>query len=304
MIHVLGAGSLGLLWAARLARAGSNCRLILRDAAALDAWRARHQLIRLTDANRQADIKVAAELASAGEPIRILILATKAYSAEEALASVVHRLVPGAHILMLQNGLGSQQAASRSCPQQRIFYASVTDGAWVSSPGQVVWAGKGINRIGDPAGGAAPGWLNELDAADIGWQWEPDIQQALWQKLAINCAINPFTVLYDCPNGEVARHAGARLEALISELHELLAHHGAALNPDQLRRTVHQVINNTAANSSSMRQDVHAGRRTEIDFILGYAIRQARQAGLAVPTLEQLYSDLQNHLVEQGLPPD
>ncbi len=33
--HVLGAGSLGTLWATRLARAGVPVRLILRDAARL-----------------------------------------------------------------------------------------------------------------------------------------------------------------------------------------------------------------------------------------------------------------------------
>ena len=34
--HILGAGSLGTLWAARLARAGLPVRLILRDAGAPD----------------------------------------------------------------------------------------------------------------------------------------------------------------------------------------------------------------------------------------------------------------------------
>lgn len=268
MFHVLGAGSLGLLWAARLARAGKPCRLILRHKSALDAWQDRRQLIGLTDGAKHANIEVSAELASAGDAIDILIVATKAYSAQAALMNVAPRLKPGAQILMLQNGLGSQQAASLSCPAQRVLYTSVTDGAWVSGPGQVVWAGKGVNRIGDPAGGSAPSWLNDLNAAEIACQWTPDIEQVLWQKLAINCAINPFTVLYDCRNGEVPRHAGARLDQLIPELHRLLTHNGCPLALEELSTVIQQVISNTAANSSSMRQDVHAGRRTEIDFIL------------------------------------
>jgi len=36
--HVLGAGSLGTLWATRLARAGLPVRLILRDQARLQAY--------------------------------------------------------------------------------------------------------------------------------------------------------------------------------------------------------------------------------------------------------------------------
>lgn len=304
MFHVLGAGSLGLLWAARLARAGKPCRLILRHKSALDAWQDRRQLIGLTDGAKHANIEVSAELASAGDAIDILIVATKAYSAQAALMNVAPRLKPGAQILMLQNGLGSQQAASLSCPAQRVLYTSVTDGAWVSGPGQVVWAGKGVNRIGDPAGGSAPSWLNDLNAAEIACQWTPDIEQVLWQKLAINCAINPFTVLYDCRNGEVPRHAGARLDQLIPELHRLLTHNGCPLALEELSTVIQQVISNTAANSSSMRQDVHAGRRTEIDFILGYAVRQAHAANLKLPILGQLYTDLRNRLISLGLPAD
>ncbi|WP_256663721.1 2-dehydropantoate 2-reductase [Pseudomonas sp. gcc21] len=304
MIHLLGAGSLGLLWAARLARADKPCRLILRDAAALNAWQTRHQMVGLTDGAQHYELKVPAELATAGELIDLLIVATKAYSAQTALASVAPRLKPGAQILMLQNGLGSQQAARQAYPAQRVLYASVTDGALIASPAQVVWAGKGVNRIGDPAGGAAPSWLVDLNAAAIESQWEPDIEQVLWQKLAINCAINPFTVLYDCPNGEVPLHAGAQLDQLIPELQQLLAVYSARVELDQLETTIRQVINSTAANSSSMRQDVHNGRRTEIDFILGYAVRQARKAGLQLPTLERLHTNLRTRLIALGLPPD
>ncbi|WP_329606316.1 2-dehydropantoate 2-reductase N-terminal domain-containing protein, partial [Pseudomonas syringae] len=39
--HVLGAGSLGSLWAARLSRAGLPVRLILRDADRLAAYHAK-----------------------------------------------------------------------------------------------------------------------------------------------------------------------------------------------------------------------------------------------------------------------
>ncbi|WP_150300797.1 2-dehydropantoate 2-reductase [Pseudomonas profundi] len=304
MIHLIGAGGLGLLWAARLARAGMPCRLILRDTAALNAWQNRHQLVGLTEGTRHFDIEVPAEVASTGEPIAFLIVATKAYSAQAALASVAPRLKSGAQILMLQNGLGSQQAASQTYPAQRVLYASVTDGAWVASPAQVVWAGKGINRIGDPFGGEAPSWLENLNAATIASQWVTDIEQVLWQKLAINCAINPFTVLYDCPNGEVPLHAGVLLDQLIPELHQLLACYGARIDLEHLDATIRQVINSTAANSSSMRQDVHNNRRTEIDFILGYAVRQARSADLQLPTLERLYTDLRSRLVALGLPPD
>jgi 2-dehydropantoate 2-reductase len=49
-----------------------------------------------------------------------------------------------------------------------------------------------------------------------------------------------------------------------------------------------RVIAATAANRSSMLQDVAAGRRTEIDYITGYLVRAARHHGVAAPHNEAL----------------
>ena len=124
----------------------------------------------------------------------------------------------------------------------------------------------------------------------------------LWLKLAINCAINPFTALHDCPNGEVIERAGPAFAPLLAELHALLVSQGVQRPLAQLQQQILDVIQATAANSSSMRQDVRAGRRTEVDFILGHACRTARQAGLQTPTLDALHQQLRCHLAELGLP--
>ena len=53
---------------------------------------------------------------------------------------------------------------------------------------------------------------------------------------------------------------------------------------------VFSVAEKTAANTSSMLQDVLHGRSTEIEAINGYIVRQGRNNGIAVPVNEALYS--------------
>lgn len=230
-LHILGAGSLGLLLAARCTLAGVPCQLILRTREAVCAWRQRDNLLLLEQQGQSTPLKVAGELADeSAQPIRLLVVATKAWAVADALDSVVHRLTPDSQILLLQNGLGSQQAVSRRLPDHRVLYASVTDGAWLRSPNQVVWAGSGQTLIGDPAAGPAPDWLQRLTRAGIDWRWESDILPVLWLKLAVNCAINPLSALHDCPNGEVPERAGAIFEPLLAELHALLSSEGVSLS--------------------------------------------------------------------------
>lgn len=301
---ILGAGSLGLLWAGRLASAGHEVCLLLRTPQALQHWQANGNALVFEQDGQRRELAIPAQLHSTADPMDCLIVATKAHAVPGALGSVHHLLPPGSSVLMLQNGLGSQQYARDLCAQSQVLYASVTDGAWMPAPGHVIWAGQGTTRIGDASGGACPAWLQALPGTVIDWAWEPDIGRVLWQKLAINCAINPFTVLFDCPNGQVPECAGAQLEALLGELQALLLGEGYQKQAAELPCVVADVIRRTALNSSSMRQDVHAGRRTEIDYILGYACRAAARQGLEAPALQALHDAMKTHLAMLGLPTD
>lgn len=303
-LHILGGGSLGLLWAARCAQAGIDCRLILRTPQAVAEWQARDNHLLLEQHGQLSQLQVPCELAAAPSPITRLVVATKAWATAEAMNSLAPRLQPDSQLLLLQNGLGSQQGVSARFPAMRVLYGSVTDGAWKRSVNHVVWAGVGRTLIGDPLQQPAPAWLRTLSKADISWQWEPDILAVLWKKLAINCAINPFTALHDCANGEVPARAGPAFAPLLAEMHALLVSQGVQLALAELQQQVLDVIQATAANSSSMRQDLRAGRRTEVDFILGYACRTAQQARLDTPTLDALYQQLRDHLGKRGLPQD
>lgn len=301
MLHILGAGSLGLLWAARLIQAGLPVTLLVRDTAARQHWQQTGDQMTLEYQGQHHQIPVHIETPdSHTSPIQHLIVATKSHASLQAVQRLQPRLCADASILLLQNGLGSQQQISALLSQQ-VLYASVTDGAWRRTPCHVVWAGKGVTQIGDPRGLPFPNWLSALPGDCIDWQWQADILQVLWVKLAINCAINPYTVLHDCRNGDVPQHARAELPLLISELQQLLRAQNLEIEPDALSERIHAVIQATANNSSSMRQDVHAGRPTEIDYITGFACNSAMAAGLHLPVLMSLHTRLKTHLATLGL---
>ncbi len=298
--HVLGAGSLGILWAVRLARAGLPVQLILRDSQRLAAYRTVGGL-RLVEAGTEQLHPIPAEDAGACLPIQRLLLACKAYDALPAVERLTARLGPGSEIILLQNGLGSQEAVAARLPGRRCLLASTTEGAFCDGEFRAVFAGRGHTWLGGSE--PPPAWLDELAAAGIAHSWSEEIHTRLWRKLALNCAINPLSVLYDCRNGGLREHAG-ELEALCLELAELLHGCGQSGAAEGLQDEVERVIRATAANYSSMHQDVTRGRRTEIAYLLGHACRTAKSRKLNLPRLEALYLRLQQHLAAHGLPID
>ncbi|WP_437883498.1 putative 2-dehydropantoate 2-reductase [Pseudomonas sp. LRF_L74] len=298
--HILGAGSLGGLWAVRLARAAVPVRLILRDSAKLAGYRAGGGLTLVEDGHAHL-YPIAAETATASTPINHLLLACKAYDAEEAAASLAPRLGSDARIILLQNGLGSQEAVARRLPRADCILASSTEGAYRDGPFRVVAAGKGTTWLGRSQSSPAPAWLDDLHRAGIPHAWTADIDARLWRKLAFNCAINPLTVLHDCANGELRAHT-LEVAGLCEELAELLGHCGHPCDVPALIEEVMAVIDGTAPNFSSMLQDARARRRTEISFLIGYACQQAQANGLALPRLAALHQRLSEHLRQRGLP--
>ena len=301
--HVLGAGSLGTLWAARLARAGLPVRLLLRDARSLSAYR-RHGGLRFYEAQRCSYLPLPAETLDGDAPIERLLLACKAYDAEAAIARLRPRLGADSTVLLLQNGLGSQAAVAAQLPQTRCILLSSTEGAFRPRPFEVRFAGQGQNWLGDPLRPtAAPAWLDDLTRAGIPQQWSPDIESRLWRKLALNCAINPLTVLHNCRNGGLLQHLD-EVGALCAELSRLLEGAAPAGAATGLEDEVRRVIEATADNYSSMQQDVSRGQRTEIHYLLGHACREAERLQLALPRLQQLAERLRGHLRQLGLPED
>ncbi|KTC63431.1 2-dehydropantoate 2-reductase [Pseudomonas fluorescens ABAC62] len=300
--HILGAGSLGTLWATRLARAGIPVRLILRDEARLASYQSGKGLT-LVERGIEHTYPVIGETPDSPGPIHRLLVACKAYDAQSAVAQLQQRLVPNAELILLQNGLGSQDAVATHLPQSRCIFASSTEGAFRDGDWRVVFAGHGYTWLGETSHPTPPLWLDDLRVAGIPHEWSVDILARLWRKLALNCAINPLTVLYQCRNGQLQDHR-CEVATLCAELGELLECCGQPDAALDLHHEVERVIQATAANYSSMYQDVANKRRTEISYLLGYACQAAARHQLNLPHLQQLQVRLIDALVARGLPRD
>lgn len=295
---------MGCLWAARLQLAGEDVRLILRPRRLAEFRSAGNRML-FTDLHQQEhQLTVPAETADTTQPVQQLILACKAYSAAAAVAGIRHRLAAGSQVILLQNGIGSQQEVSNILPQADILLASSTEGAWLADSFRCTHAGQGQTLLGNLTGtGPAPSWLARLNNAGIPCQWHTDINTVLWRKLAINCMINPLTVIHGCRNGELRQHL-PHIRQLADELQRLLQAAGHPSVAQNLFAVANQVITDTANNTSSMLQDVQQGRRTEISYITGFAVQQCAALGVPHPQLLSLHRTLQERLVKLGLPPD
>ncbi len=95
-------------------------------------------------------------------PTNRLIVCTKAQDSLSALNSVKPHLADNCRILLLQNGMGSQQIIRDALPTQTIWAGSSNDGAYLSAPFEVCHAGQGQNWIGPLRGHQCEQGFNDL----------------------------------------------------------------------------------------------------------------------------------------------
>ncbi|MGY0603050.1 MAG: ketopantoate reductase family protein, partial [Paraglaciecola chathamensis] len=132
-----------------------------------------------------------------------------------------------------------------------------------------------------------------LDTLLAPCSWQQNKEQALWDKLAINAAINPLTAIYKVKNGQLIE---AKYQAMIKDICAETAAVMSALgflgSEEQLYQKVLDVAQATSENYSSMYQDITHKRPSEIDYINGYICREAEKHAIDVPLNTALVSQI------------
>jgi len=123
-----------------------------------------------------------------------------------------------------------------------------------------------------------------FDRAGFDCRATDDIQAVLWEKLMVNVAINPLTALLRVPNGALPQLSAAwELAVAAAREAQMVARASGVTVPGDPEARVQQVCQATAANRSSMLQDVLAGRPTEIDALNGQVAARGAALGVPVP---------------------
>lgn len=290
MWHILGAGSLGGLWATRQVLAGNKCCLITRT------QNSPINMTLETDGQLLTTELACCTPQTLSHSITRLIIATKTYQTPDAFVGIMDKVEAHADVILLQNGMGVAEQIEELRPDLHLLHAVSTDGAFRRSPHHVVHAGRGITWLGSRDDSDCNALIRDLQVPGLDIRPTDNIKQRLWEKLAINCAINGLTVMHDCRNGELLEKAEtlSTMKQLCQEASEVMQHETGRPPEQSLFETAIKVAQRTANNTSSMLADVRAGRRTEIDYINGYLCKTAAQAGIPTPVNDWLTQTIQN----------
>lgn len=239
---------------------------------------------------------------------QVIILCVKSYQVADVFQAIHSSIADNAVIILAHNGLGTKQEISHLLkPSQCLLALLLTQAAKKVANYHVMHTGIGNSDLGIIAGELSSLEKNKLrdyfcqSLTQVNWQ--DNIEQAQWRKLAINCVINPLTALDNIDNGKIKLPIyQEKITKIIEEVVAVASKESVQLNADSLRDLVAKVAENTAKNTSSMRADVLAKRKTEIDYINGYIHHLGENYQLATPLNTQLWLAVKAHGLKDDKP--
>lgn len=293
-VAIVGAGAMGCLFAARLALGGAEITLIDLDCERLAMLAEKG--VSLHDDFGERTARVTASTASElNRPFDLLILFTKGMHSSVAIRSVAHLNDGRCCVLTLQNGLGNVEAISEVFPADHVLWGVTDFPADLEGPNRVASHGLGhvwLGGVTDAAQAHAPAVVDLLNSGNLNAVVDPHVDQAVWEKVAFNAALNSLSTITGLPVGGLDCPEGRRIAELVAE--EAIATAaaiGVSLDRERLFAKIDHALANHRAHKPSMLQDRLSGRRTEIESINGAITAAARRANVPTPAT-QILADL------------
>lgn len=217
----------------------------------------------------------------------VIMLCLKSFQVSSALKSISRLMKKHTSIILSHNGMGTLTEIPDDIKKERNIYALLTThGCLRSSPLVIKHTGIGVSDIGLVSGKTKieeqQSLTELLNSALAPVSFHQRIKQKQWLKLAINCVINPLSAINNVKNGQINNSEfREEVSAILTEVSVVAKAENIVLNVEELIKTVNTVAKATAKNSSSMRCDIQANRKSEIDYINGYIHRLGLKHNIA-----------------------
>lgn len=311
-ICVIGAGAIGGLLAAKLARAGQAVSVIARGDA-LTAIR-ENGLTLIGEAGERFSIKLGATDHMEAIGVQdLVILGVKAHQVAAATRELAKLYHPDTIVIPAQNGVpwwyfhkhgGALEdrrlesvdpggAIADRIPSERVIATVVYPAAEIVRPGVVRHIEGNRFSLSELDGARTPRVervSETLSAAGFKAPIVSDIRAEIWTKLWGNLSFNPISALTHATLEAICQDDATR--ALAGDMMREAQRVGEALGvrfkiPLERRIAGAEAV---GPHKTSMLQDLEAGRPLEIEALLGAVLELGRLTNLSTPACQNVYA--------------
>jgi 2-dehydropantoate 2-reductase len=306
-IVILGAGALGTVLGAHLARAGEDVTLIARGQRAAYLQEHGATLTGLVDFTVPITVVTDPQHVHNAD---VLMVTVKTYDMDAALASIKHLDVGS--VLSIQNGVLKNEQLAQTFGWEKVLGAMAAFSGAMLPTGMVrftvnqgLYLGElpegtstRVQTLGDTF--ARAGILVQVTPSIQSFEWAKYLAFVSWMAPAVLTRLETYKFLQEAQTASI-------VAAILHEMTQIATRHAIVLEDitffptktfsqlafDDLVTHLQQMGDEMASHAPlhkvSTLQDVEQGKRLEVEETLGYAVRQSAALDIPTPTMDTYY---------------
>ncbi|MCF2139020.1 MAG: ketopantoate reductase family protein [Candidatus Lokiarchaeota archaeon] len=229
----------------------------------------------------------------------LCIISCKAYSLSQITSQYESLISQFQSVFLLQNGLGNEEILKSKFPNLKIYRIISSMGAMLENYNHIIQTGDGLNFIcrisnltheNNTEGNREEVKISEIirnfNKAGISIKKAKNSLKKIWEKAIINIVINPLGALLNEKNGNLLNNPyfWKSAEHLIHEILMVMESYQLPFDSfDEIHKKIKIVLEKTKDNSNSMLQDLRRNKPTEIEFLNQKIVDLGKKRKIATP---------------------
>jgi 2-dehydropantoate 2-reductase len=287
-IAVIGAGGIGAIYGAALAKAGNDVTFVARGAhlKAMQQGGLRIEGDRGETVIRPA--QATDDIAAIG-PVDYVLLCVKLWDVESAGEQIRPIVGPDTAVVPVQNGVDAHERLIPILGSKAVMGGSAFVTGSIVAPGVVRQTGTyfqmTFGELGSPTSPRAERLRGLCAAAGIDGVLSPDIRVPLWEKFLVVVPAANVNALTRVPLGRYRSdpHSWSLVEAGLREVAAVGHAEGIPLAPDCVERAIAAIRSMPDHHMTSMANDLLRGNRLELPWFAGKVVELGRRHAIPTP---------------------
>ena len=224
--------------------------------------------------------------------IDLLFLCVKSYDIEDVLADLDNNITSNTIIVPFANGVEHKERID-TLVKARVLHGAVYILAHKESAGVIVKKGKVFAALfGDPH------YLEEtalvatlFEKMNLRHKTPENIEEAIWKKYLFISAFGSLTSYFDTSMRSVYELHKNWAEIVLKEIADVAEAKGVLIQ-DEVQKALKTASSLPEDASSSMHLDFKNGKRTELETLCGYVVKEGKELRLPTPMMAKIYGVL------------
>jgi 2-dehydropantoate 2-reductase len=294
---IMGTGGVGGYFGGMLARTGQDVTFIARGTH-LQAIRNKGLIIKSVHGDFTVFPAKATDNPAEAGIADVILFATKSYQTDAAAPLIKSMVGPDTVVISLQNGIDSADRIGAVVGMEHLLGGTTWCSAAIEAPG-VIGQYSQFRRIalGEFSGQTTPrlqAICNAFNLAGFTTELYDNILKVLWTKFAFIAPVMLMGSLTRMTFGDYREVPEARavLSEAINEVIALAGASGVTLDADVAAKTLAFIDGSEPGIKPSMQRDVESGKPSELESMIGVAVRLGNKHNVPTPVMRFAYAIL------------